>query len=118
MPASGRHYRGSSRPTAGTAAAAPRPLQAPAGPPPRSGLVEAAVAVVDDHRADVGLVQHVLQPGEGTQLAAGQGPAAATFQMQQGEARRSLGGHVVHHRVAAGIGFQRPLPVARRGCRW
>ncbi|KAG1083677.1 hypothetical protein G6F40_014693 [Rhizopus arrhizus] len=34
--------------------------------------------------------------------------------MQQGEARRSLGGHVVHHRVAAGIGFQRPLPVARR----
>src|SRR5690606_21948129 len=95
------------------AGAAPRsaaveaPLQAQQPAAARARLVEAAVALVDDHRAHVRAVEQVLHPREHAQRARAGGPAPRRFQVQQAVAGGGAGAGVVHHHAAGGLGLER-----------
>ena len=66
-----------------SASPTPGPLRPHHHAASRARLEEPAVAFVDDHRADVGLIEQVVHAHEGAQFAGIEPPTARAFEVQR-----------------------------------
>src|SRR5690606_18643091 len=93
-------------------AAVELPLEAEEPGAVGAGFVEAAVAFVHDHRADVVAVEQVVDAREQAKRTAGGIPAARGLDVQQAVARCGGGAGIVDGDVAEGFTLERGAPGA------